>query len=198
MGKRVLLFDLGGVLIKLRIKESLALMRAEPLSWDEVKAIMTGNANARAFETGHCSAEVFAIGIIADLNLKISVADFLIELATWPVGFFDGAKELLAQLRPHVSVNCFSNTNSVHWQQDWVHQFDHAIASHIIGLAKPDPAAYLRALEILSVPPEKVWFFDDTQSNVDSARNLNINAYHTDGFDALKQTLMQLSFLPQS
>ncbi|WP_306250375.1 HAD family phosphatase [Parvularcula sp. IMCC14364] len=192
---RILLFDLGGVLIRLRIAESLETISPLDLDWESIKAILLENRRIRQFECGACSRAEFAESFIQDLQLDMSAEEFLTEMATWPVGFFDGALTLLADLRQHYSVNCFSNTNEVHWQQHWADQFDHPFASHLIGLAKPDPAAFRHVLADMNAAAETVWFFDDSRPNVEAANALGLNAFHTDGFEALLAKLVELSFI---
>ena len=193
--RRILLFDLGGVLIELRIAESVQAMTGGKLSWPEIKTLLIGNPVVRAFECGQCSPESFADNFIRELDLTVSTEEFLAELATWPVGFYEGALPLLERLREAYTLACISNTNEVHWQASWEDRFDYPIASHKIGLAKPDPASYEAALDILGAPAETVWFFDDTLPNVEAARKLGFNAYHTDGFAALTSALEETGFL---
>ncbi len=195
MAARILLFDLGGVLIRLRIADSLTALSPLDLDWEGIKSILLENPMIRRFECGQCTRTEFAESFIRDLQLDMTAEAFLTEMATWPVGFFDGALDLLADLRLNYSVNCFSNTNEVHWQQHWADQFDHPFASHLIGLAKPDPAAFEYVLERLGAAPKNVWFFDDSRANVSSAAGLQLNAFHTDGFEALLQKLEELGFV---
>ncbi|MCI5043187.1 MAG: HAD-IA family hydrolase [Aquisalinus sp.] len=195
MTSRILLFDLGGVLIRLRIAESLTALSPLNLDWEGIKSILLENPMIRQFECGQCSRAAFAESFIRDLQLDMTAEAFLAEMATWPVGFFDGALDLLGDLRQSYSVNCFSNTNEVHWQQHWADQFDHPFASHLIGLAKPDPAAFEYVLQKLGAAPEDVWFFDDSRANVAAASELQINAFHTDGFEVLVRKLEELGFV---
>ena len=41
-----------------------------------------------------------------------------------------------------------------------------AFSSCYVGLRKPEPAMYRRALDILGCPPERVLFIDDREENV--------------------------------
>lgn len=54
--------------------------------------------------------------------------------------------------------------------------FDVYVNSAHVGLRKPDPAIYHLALERLGVEPEQAVFLDDRLHNVDSAREVGINA----------------------
>ncbi len=50
------------------------------------------------------------------------------------------------------------------------------VYSHEIGVAKPDPRAYLVLCEQLGVAPEELVFLDNRLPNVDAARGLGIHA----------------------
>jgi putative hydrolase of the HAD superfamily len=53
---------------------------------------------------------------------------------------------------------------------------DVVVYSHEIGVAKPDPAAYLLACERLGVTPAETVFLDDRKSRVDGARAVGMAA----------------------
>lgn len=57
---------------------------------------------------------------------------------------------------------------------------DVAYAAPVIGVAKPDPEAYLTVARALSVQPEDCLFFDDEPSWVEGARAVGMHAFHVD------------------
>lgn len=64
---------------------------------------------------------------------------------------------------------------------DW---FTALVSSAVIGIAKPDPRAYLTAAAALDMPPSACIFVDDHPSNVDAAcaigmRGLLLDRHHT-------------------
>lgn len=54
--------------------------------------------------------------------------------------------------------------------------FEQRIFSCRLGLVKPEPAIYARALELLGANPADVVFVDDRPANVEAARELGISA----------------------
>lgn len=54
--------------------------------------------------------------------------------------------------------------------------FAHTYASHLIHVAKPDPAFYRHILEAENVAPEQALFLDDVEANVRAAAALGIHA----------------------
>jgi HAD superfamily hydrolase (TIGR01509 family) len=55
------------------------------------------------------------------------------------------------------------------WISEWLISGD-------LGLRKPSPAIYLKAVERLGVAPGEITFVDDRPRNLDSAQDLGINA----------------------
>ena len=78
-----------------------------------------------------------------------------------------------------VETACLSNTNERHWElmtAQPLHYpafaaFGRRHASHLLGLAKPDPAIYRAFEEHSGVPAGMIVFFDDRAENVAAARN---------------------------
>ena len=99
---------------------------------------------------------------------------------------YPGAADLTQELANHPGLigALLSNTNHRHWQRRTeftaAATLPHAFASHLQGLAKPDPAFY-RALEhALGARGAQVAFFDDLHENIDAARTLGWQAQRVD------------------
>lgn len=73
--------------------------------------------------------------------------------------------------------------------------FDVAFSSCYVGLRKPEPKMYRRALDILGRPPERVLFIDDRQENVAGAEAAGMKAIRFDGADTLRRDLEYLQVL---
>ncbi|MCX2978868.1 HAD family hydrolase [Candidatus Marimicrobium litorale] len=59
--------------------------------------------------------------------------------------------------------------------------FDFVIDSSEVGMRKPNPAIFVKALEIGGLAAEEVIFLDDFEGNVIAARELNIRSILVDG-----------------
>lgn len=70
-----------------------------------------------------------------------------------------------------------------------------AFSSCYLGLRKPDPAIYRRALDILGGPPERVLFIDDRQQNVDAAAAAGIKTIRFQGEQELRNEFLELGVL---
>lgn len=72
--------------------------------------------------------------------------------------------------------------------------FDVSCYSAELRLAKPDPAYFRRAAELIDVPPEEVLFVDDVEPNVASARDVGMAGVHwhlRDGHELLEKLLAE-------
>jgi len=76
--------------------------------------------------------------------------------------------------------------------------FEIALSSCYMGLRKPDPAMYQRAIDIVGGPPERILFIDDRPENVAGAAACGITAIRfTDG-NALRGELGKLGAIEQA
>jgi putative hydrolase of the HAD superfamily len=70
--------------------------------------------------------------------------------------------------------------------------FDVAFSSCYVGLRKPEPGIYRRALDVLGRPGERVLFIDDRQENVSAAEAAGMKGLRFDGADRLRRDLEYL------
>ena len=192
MAIKVVLFDLGGVIIRLGD-------HIFPSSWLQGDAVFSlsewlQSDTSKAFETGLIDANEFARALKSGLSLQQSVDEIIEEFAAWPRGLFPGADDLLLSLRQSYNLAALSNINELHvprmlkeFRLD--EYFDNLFFSNELHLSKPDPDFYLKALELLAVAPNEVVFFDDVEKNVSAARDLGINAHQVLGHSSVLSIL---------
>jgi len=72
---------------------------------------------------------------------------------------------------------------------------DVQLSSCYLGLRKPEPAIYRRALDILGCDPKHVIFIDDRKGNADAAAALGIHAIQFLGEEQLRDELKRLGIL---
>lgn len=193
---KLLLFDLGGVLVdSVGHIEVQRLLRASDAGgvW---KRWQSSPALAR-FQTGRCSADEFARGFVEEWNLDIAAADFLQRFASWVMPPSADTRELLAALRKRHALACLSNTNAVHWELvldgfGLRQALDLHLASHELGLLKPEPEIYARAIRELGYQPGEIAFFDDAPENVEAALAAGLAAHRVGGVEQLRPTLARL------
>jgi putative hydrolase of the HAD superfamily len=69
------------------------------------------------------------------------------------------------------------------------------LSSCYLGLHKPDPAYYHRAIDILGSEPQRILFIDDRIANVDAARQAGMQALLFEGSAKLRRELEGLGVL---
>lgn len=149
----------------------------------------------RAFESGRCSEQEFADGLIDDWRLSITAVELLDAFQEWVTVPNIGAEKLVADTRTAVPVGCLSNTNAAHWDRQLGHgplveMFDHLFLSFQMGKLKPDPETYEHVKEALGVPAERILFIDDNEINVDAASAAGIRAMRAAGVDEARSCLV--------
>jgi glucose-1-phosphatase len=201
-GHDFVLFDLGGVLV--RLGGVVALQRlAEIETEEEVWRRWLTCPWVRRFERGRCSPDEFAAGVVAEWRLPIGPDRFLTQFRTWPEALFDGAEEMVAEVRSQIPVGCLSNTNVVHWADQvsrWrlEEMFDVCFLSHRLGLIKPDREVFDHVIGALDLPAERIVFFDDNDANIQQARAIGVNAIRVRGVQETAEALVRLGALPST
>lgn len=76
--------------------------------------------------------------------------------------------------------------------------FDIKLSSCFIGLRKPDPAMYQRAIDIVARPPARILFIDDRPENVAGARNAGMVALQFTSEAELRQQLAEMGTLART
>jgi glucose-1-phosphatase len=183
---KVILFDLGGVLIKLvgvpRMMELTNQRFTVPELWEKWLA----SPAIRLFESGKSTVEEFSKQIVAEFEIALLPSQYLEEFTSWPAGKYPGVNALLASVRKCAAIGCLSNTNELHWNRmvstmDFIHLFDYTFPSHLTGRLKPDSDAYVHAAEQIGIQPHEALFLDDNRINIDGAKKAGMDAVEVHG-----------------
>ena len=198
---RCILFDLGGVLVRFHGVERLAEWLGDSEVAEEHWRSWLGSGSLRAFETGRLSPEQFATGFLAEFPLDLTPAQILREMRGFVTGAFDGAVELLDELRPSYQVACLSNTNGLHapWMLGELglgRRLDRVFLSFETGLLKPDRDAFEHVCRELELEPAEILFFDDAPPNVEAARAAGFQAERARGPADCRRELERRGLLP--
>jgi len=195
----IVLFDLGGVLIDfggVEAMQTLAAIDDEELLWHRWLSCPW----VRRFECGDCSNAEFATGMVAEWELDITPEDFLDQFGSWLGGPLPGAEALLDQVRRTHPAGCLSNTNALHWDQNFAQwpildAFDFRFLSFQLGIVKPDRALFERVAQLLPVDAHRVLFLDDNLVNVDGAQEVGFVATRVRGVDEARDALVAAGVL---
>lgn len=197
---RLLLFDLGGVLVDYDPIGPLTQLLPHRDDHHDIVRRWGDRRELRQLETGECPPRDFAAAVVAEFDLRLSPEEFLENFALWDRGPVPGAIEFLRSLRGRIRLACLSNNNSVHWSRlcevfGVNREFDATYLSHEIGIMKPDPRAYEHVLAHERVRPQETVFIDDNAGNVAAARALGIDAFRCVGLEAVRRQLAALQIV---
>ncbi len=195
---KVILFDLGGVVV--RWVGIQALSDLTGLSTLQVSERFKHSEIGNRFERGHCSNEDFIAEFRSLFDLTGSDAELIKLWNGWVQDPYDGIIETIKNLKTRYRVACLSNTNDLHWEHlkaylDLDALFDRPYASHKIHRAKPDPDCFEFVIRELNVKPEEIIFLDDSQTNIDAALNIGMQAHKVDPTFGAVPTLKSLGLV---
>ncbi|HYO95787.1 MAG TPA: HAD family hydrolase [Polyangiaceae bacterium] len=209
MNIRIVCFDLGGVLV--RICRSWAEgCRAAGLP---VRRSSGGHAAGllrrslmQQLGTGKLDEAEWAERLARGLDGVYSPGELMRIHHAWSQREYAGVAALIDALHDaQVITSCLSNTNHAHWRRlvhrDGQRELDgepeypsvrrlmHQHASHLFGVAKPEPAIYAAFELAVQQPGPAILFFDDLPANVAMARTLGWKA---ETIDPRRETVPQI------
>jgi putative hydrolase of the HAD superfamily len=194
---RLILFDLGGVLLEFDGISPLVDLSGRSLDRQAATKVWLTSPSIRRFETGQCSPDEFATDFVSELGFSIEPKEFLTQFVSWERGPMEGAIELLESLRRGHRLACLSNNNELHWQVvrdkfGLEPLFHRCYLSYQIGLMKPDRRIYEHVLADQQVEPDRVLFLDDNPDCVQGAIEVGISAHQVRGVGEVREVLRSL------
>jgi HAD superfamily hydrolase (TIGR01509 family) len=197
---RVLLFDVGGVLVQLGGVDTMLEWLGNTVTVDQLWPLWLKSASVRKFETGQIDADEFADQVIAEFGLAVDPERFLKSFAEWPTGLYPGALDMLARIPRSYRRALLSNSNALHWPRvsddmGLGPAFDSHFVSHLTGRIKPDSEAFEHVVESLGCLPGQVLFFDDNSLNVDAAQRCGMHAIRVLGAAEAERVLTDLGII---
>jgi HAD superfamily hydrolase (TIGR01509 family) len=197
---RVVLFDVGGVLVQLSGVSTVLGWVADRWTTPELWHRWLHSPAVRAFETGRIDADTFAAGVVGELELGVEPARFLESFAAWPTGLYPGVRELITRIPADVTCALLSNSNSLHWPRvlgdfGLGELFEHRFVSHLTGRIKPDRDAFDHVVSTLGCDAASVFFLDDNLLNVEAARAAGMQAAVAIGVEGAEAALRRASII---
>ena len=193
---KVILFDLGGVLVELTGVPVMLEWTNHRYSEETLWEAWLNSPAVRSFETGCSTAEQFADDLIKEMDLPVDRAEFIHRFREWPKGLYPGVTSLMEGLQNTYTLACLSNSNGLHWpilmkDMGLEKMFRYRFASHLMKKLKPDRASFEYVLRHLGCQASSVLFLDDNAMNVKSAREMGMIAYRVAGPQEVEQALDQ-------
>jgi HAD superfamily hydrolase (TIGR01509 family) len=200
MDIRVLLFDVGGVLVQLSGVEAMLEWLGNRITADELWRMWLQSAPVREFETGRIGADEFAVRVISEFGLAVEPQRFLDSFAGWPTGLYPETMQMLARIPRSYRRAVLSNSNTLHWPRVLDDMglgpaFDSHFVSHLTGRIKPDSEAFEHAVDSLGCQPGQVLFLDDNPLNVEAAQRFGMHAVRVRGAAEAQRALTDLGII---
>ncbi|MBS0198400.1 MAG: HAD-IA family hydrolase [Planctomycetes bacterium] len=138
------------------------------------------------FQRGAIDPERF-FAALSDANRGLYSVEELKRLHhSWLLDEYEGVDAIIGRLTrtPGVDTALLSNTNHAHWERHLPKadgsppdyptalMLKHRHASHLMGLAKPDPAIYREFEKLVGYRGDEILFFDDLADNIAAAGTL--------------------------
>ena len=184
-----LLFDLGGVIMDIKRENAVkSLTDIGIKNADELLGIYAQKGPFLLLEEGLISPDKFRNELrahagkeIIDTDIDNAFCDFLTGIPTHRLNALERLK------KEGFNIYMLSNTNPIMWDSriasefckdgfDMNHYFDGTVTSFEAKVCKPDKAIFDFACKKLGITPPETLFLDDSQVNVDAARQLGFHA----------------------
>jgi putative hydrolase of the HAD superfamily len=198
----VILFDVGGVLLTNGWDHGERAAAAKYFKLDLSQLEARHPAPYDAWERGTISVKDYLNAAVFYEPRHFSQDDFFGFMLNQSKLLPDGALGIVEELA--ASHNCMlgalnneaRETNEFRFKSFGLRDyFAVALSSCYLGLRKPEPAIYRRALDILGRPAERILFIDDRPENVAGAADEGMKTILFQGGDALKSELASFGVL---
>jgi glucose-1-phosphatase len=197
---RVLLFDVGGVLVQLSGVDTMLEWLGGTVTTDELWRRWLHSVPVRQFETGQIDADEFSVRVVSEFGLTVDPQRFLESFIGWPSALYPGTLEMLARIPCSYQRALLSNSNALHWprvlnEMGLGPAFDRHFVSHLTGRIKPDSEAFEHVIDSLGCSPNHVLFLDDNMLNVEAAQRLGMHAIRVRGATEVQCALISLGII---
>lgn len=194
---KAVIFDLGRVLID--FDHSIAAKKVASYCDKTPKEIFDFFFNSELavlFEEGKISSQDFFYKVKEEISLNLNYEEFV---PIWNEIFFQtddnlAVYDLVGNLSGCYKLALLSNINELHFKYlkskfSLFGYFHHILLSFEMNVVKPEPLIYKRALEMLGLLPQEVFYTDDRQEFIQAARFLGIQGFVFCGVAQLKKDL---------
>ena len=189
-GIQNLIFDLGGVIIKINYQLTIEAFKQVGLTdFDSIYSQLHQSDFFDKYDKGLVSPEEFRQGLLQRANIKFSNDVFDKAWNAMLVSLPKENIDLLENLKKHFKTYLLSNTNEIHLKyffgylnrtykiKDFSSLFHKAYYSCRVQMRKPDLEIYQKVLNDNGLIASQTLFIDDTSINFTEAEKLGIQCY---------------------
>jgi len=197
---KALLFDLGNVLIDCKPEIFItSLEERTRIPKEQLARYFLTSYVDSAYTEGKISSDKFFDVVRRDLNLAFHPSEFR-EIWCSIFEAKDEMERLVSRLKESYPVWILSNTNEWHFdflkaRYPVLNLVDRFFLSYKIRCQKPDPKIYEHVVREVGLKPEEIFFTDDIEVNVSSAKQAGLNAVLFQSAQTLTEELRALGVL---
>ena len=189
-----LIFDLFGVLVSFDDGLVYARLAAHCENPAIAEQEMRDLVSLPDLTCGRLTLAALRSELVAKHGLNLSLDDFI---ATWMVSYSEpmpGMRELLRQASGRCKLVLLSNVDPFYWPTvleslPELRNFDALSLSFEQGVAKPDPRAFERAIDLSRSGADSCFFVDDKLENIHAAAQYGLRGHHFTSTAVLRRTL---------
>lgn len=180
------IFDLGGVIIKPMNRKYIYDKLKCSLSYEEFKYLFSNGEEASKLHKREITLEEYFDFLKKYINVEISLDEFIEIYRNSKLGFYQDTVNIIKKLKSlGIKVYLLSNLREIDFeffQEEFdISVFDSMFLSYEIDMLKPSDSIYQYVINAINDKPENMYFFDDSENNVNAALKNKINAYKVTG-----------------
>lgn len=185
--EKIFVFDLGNVIVRpMSIKKLYEMLNCQ-VSFEDFYEYLKNDQSSEEIHKELISTEEYIKKILKFLESAKTMEE-CISIFTGPIrnGLFQNTVEIIDRLKEENKRICLlSNLRQIDFEwfstQYDINKFDNLYLSYQMHLMKPEDKIYIEMIKDLGVSADSIYFFDDNQANVDTAKRLGIKAYCVTG-----------------
>lgn len=179
---KAVIFDLGRVIVPFDFRRGYARLEALcGIPAAEIPGRISSTGLVQRFECGKIEPRDFVRELSEHLDLTGTYEEFC---EIWSCIFLPEtlvSEDLLRGLARNYRLILLSNTNVIHFEMireayPLLRHFHEFVLSYEVGVMKPSPSIYQRAIEAAGCHPEECFFTDDIEAYVEGARRQGMDA----------------------
>ena len=180
---KVLLFDLGGVVIDISFDEAFKVWaNYANVKTEALKQKWTQDEAYEQHERGEIKAEEYFASLRQSLSINLTDEQFREGWNAIFLGEVNETVSLLKDLKQHMPLYAFTNNNATHHEKakalyyETLAIFNQIFCSFQMRKRKPEAEAYAFVAKEIGAEPKEIMFFDDSEINVKAAHQSGMQA----------------------
>ena len=194
MNVRMILFDIGNVLVELGDASLIRNFSNRDFpdsyfweTWPTLQGVVD-------FESGKSDFQSFSECVIEFYDLELSVENFIDIFRSGAKKKYEGVDEFLSRLSNSHELACLTNTNPIHWPKirddfELGKYFKKSYVSYELGLLKPNTSIFQHVLDDTKLEAQEILFVEDNIENIACAERLGFQCCHVKNFDNAKHMI---------